>query len=47
MKYKTTIKEIKENAINARSAGCSELKCLLAYHRPNAYTQRILFIERR
>lgn len=38
MKYKTTIKAIRENAINLRSAGYCDLSYLLHNHEPNAYT---------
>lgn len=38
MKYKTTIKAIRENACNPRSAGYCDLQYLLTNHIPNAYT---------
>lgn len=38
MKYKTTIKAIRENACNPRSVGYCDLQYLLINHSPNAYT---------
>lgn len=38
MKYRTTIKEIRENACNPRSVGYCDLQHLLTNHSPNAYT---------
>lgn len=38
MKYKTTIKAIREGACNPRSAGYCDLQFLLNNHSPNAYT---------
>lgn len=38
MKYRTTIKEIRTNACNPRSAGYCDLYYLLINHSPNAYT---------
>lgn len=38
MKYRTTIKEIRENACNPRSAGYCDLQNLLRMHEANAYT---------
>lgn len=38
MKYKTTIKAIRENACNPRAVGYCDLQHLLTNHSPNAYT---------
>lgn len=38
MKYRTTIKTIRENACNPRSVGYCDLQHLLTNHSPNAYT---------
>lgn len=38
MKYRTTIKAIRENACNPRSVGYCDLQHLLTNHSPNAYT---------
>lgn len=38
MKYKTTIRAIRENACNPRSVGYCDLQYLLTNHSPNAYT---------
>lgn len=38
MKYRTTIKAIRENACNPRSVGYCDLQHLLNNHSPNAYT---------
>ena len=38
MKYKTTIKAIREGACNPRSAGYCGLQFLLKNHSPNVYT---------
>lgn len=38
MKYRTTIKSIRENACNPRSVGYCDLQHLLTNHSPNAYT---------
>lgn len=38
MKYKTTIRAIRENACNPRSAGYCDLQFLLRNHNANAYT---------
>lgn len=38
MKYKTTIRAIREGACNPRSAGYCDLQHLLTNHSPNAYT---------
>lgn len=38
MKYKTTIRAIRENACNPRSVGYCDLQHLLTNHSPNAYT---------
>lgn len=38
MKYKTTIKAIREGAVNVRSAGYCDLSYLLRAHDANAYT---------
>lgn len=38
MKYKTTIKAIREGACNPRTVGYCDLQYLLTNHSPNAYT---------
>lgn len=38
MKYKTTIKAIRESACNPRAVGYCDLQHLLTNHSPNAYT---------
>ena len=38
MKYRTTAKAIRENAINVHWAGYCDLQYLLTNHEPNAYT---------
>ncbi len=38
MKYRITIKAIRENACNPRSVGYCDLQHLLTNHSPNAYT---------
>lgn len=41
MKYKTTIKAIRESAVNPRSANYCDLQNLLRCHNPNAYTSGV------
>ena len=41
MKYKTTIKALRENATNLRSAGYCDLQYLLTNHNPVAYTSGV------
>ena len=38
MKYKTTIKAVREGACNPRSAGYCDIRYLLTNHSPSAYT---------
>ena len=41
MKFKTTIKEIREGSVNVRSAGYCDLQYLLINHNPIAYTSGV------
>lgn len=41
MKYKTTIRAIRENACNPRSVGYCDLQHLLTNHSANAYTSGV------